>query len=182
MFSLTLKYDNDSIKYKICMEMRNWDHFSNVDRNFLDFPGKSVTHFNYINKCSFDFLNQFNYWWNQLNSHALGLDQIMCVSVCECASVSVIDSTNWFMGRKNKYSCIVIYFCLEIWILAWRSHGKIMEDFCGNPDTIQKRTLIEDLHHVNSLWPSDPIWWHRSGLALIHVMAFCLIELSLYLN
>ena len=32
MFSLTLKYDNDSIKYKVCMEMRNGYHFSNVNR------------------------------------------------------------------------------------------------------------------------------------------------------
>ena len=55
MFSLTWKYDNDSIKYKVCMEMRN--------RNiiFQMLIGKSVTHFNEINKCSFDFLNQFNY-------------------------------------------------------------------------------------------------------------------------
>ena len=42
----------------------------------------------------------------------------MCVRLC----LSVIDSTNWY---KNKYW----YFCLEIWILAWRSHGKIMELF-----------------------------------------------------
>ena len=52
MLSLTLKYDNDSIKYEVCMEKKNRYHFSN---------GKSVTHFNVINKCSFDFLNQFNY-------------------------------------------------------------------------------------------------------------------------
>ena len=46
-------------------------------------------------------------------------------SVFECASVSVIVSTIWYMGRKNKYC----FFCQEIWILAWRSHGKIMELF-----------------------------------------------------
>ena len=34
MFSLTLKHDNDSIKYKVCMEMRNRYHFSNV-KNLL---------------------------------------------------------------------------------------------------------------------------------------------------
>ena len=46
MLSLTVKYDNDSIKYKVCMEM---------------LIGKSVTNFNDINKCSFDFFNQFIY-------------------------------------------------------------------------------------------------------------------------
>ena len=49
----------------------------------------------------------------------------VCVSVHLC--LSVIDSTNWYMGRKNKYC--YFFFCLEIWILAWRSHGKIMELF-----------------------------------------------------
>ena len=27
---------------------------------------------------------------------------------------------------------------------------------------------------VNSLWPSDAIWWHKSGWSYAHVMAFCL--------
>ena len=55
MLSPTLKYDNDSIEYKVCMEMRNRYHFQMS-------IGKSVTRFNEINKCSFDFLNQFNYY------------------------------------------------------------------------------------------------------------------------
>ena len=114
MLSLTLKYDNDSIK-----SVWKWE----IDIIFQMLIGKSVTHFNEINKCSFDFLNQFNTskisWiidWPWSN--------YVCVCVCECASVSrsVIDSTNWYMGRKNKY-------CLEIWILAWRSHGKTIELF-----------------------------------------------------
>ena len=54
MFSLTLKYDNDSIKYKVCMKMRNQYLFQML-------IGKSVAHFDEINKCSFDFLDQFNY-------------------------------------------------------------------------------------------------------------------------
>ena len=36
MFSLTLKYDSDSIKYKVCMEMRNRYYFSNVNRKICD--------------------------------------------------------------------------------------------------------------------------------------------------
>ena len=46
---------------------------------------------------------------------------------------STISSWFWYMGRKNKYW---YFFCLEIWILAWRSHGKnhgtFFWDFCGN--------------------------------------------------
>ena len=35
---------------------------------------------------------------------------------------------------------------------------------------------------VNSLWPSDAIWRHRSGLTLVQVMACCLTAPSHYLN
>ena len=34
---------------------------------------------------------------------------------------------------------------------------------------------------VNSLWPSDAMWWHRSGSTLAHVMACCLSAPSHYL-
>ena len=35
---------------------------------------------------------------------------------------------------------------------------------------------------LNSLWPSDAIWWHRSGSTLAQVMACCLTAPSHYLN
>ena len=35
---------------------------------------------------------------------------------------------------------------------------------------------------VNSLWPGDAIWWHRSGSTLAQVMACCLTAPSHYLN
>ena len=35
---------------------------------------------------------------------------------------------------------------------------------------------------VNSLWPNDAIWRHRSGSTLVHVMACCLAAPSHYLN
>ena len=35
---------------------------------------------------------------------------------------------------------------------------------------------------VNSLWPSDAIWPHRSGSTLAQVMAWCLMAPSHYLN
>ena len=35
---------------------------------------------------------------------------------------------------------------------------------------------------VNSLWPSDTIWRHRSGSTWSHVMAWCLRAPSHYLN
>ena len=35
---------------------------------------------------------------------------------------------------------------------------------------------------INSLWPSDVIWWHRSGSTLAQVMACCLMAPSHYLS
>ena len=35
---------------------------------------------------------------------------------------------------------------------------------------------------INSLWPSDTIWWHGSGSTLAQVMACCLTAPSHYLN
>ena len=36
--------------------------------------------------------------------------------------------------------------------------------------------------NFNSLWPSDAIWWHRSGLTLAQLMACCLMALNHYLS
>ena len=38
------------------------------------------------------------------------------------------------------------------------------------------------LQYVNSVWPSDTIWWYRSGSTLSLVMACCLTTPSHYLN
>ena len=35
---------------------------------------------------------------------------------------------------------------------------------------------------IYSLWPSDTIWWHKSGSTLTHVMACCLVASNHYLN
>ena len=57
-----------------------------------------------------------------------------CVCVCGCASVYVC---NWFYNLiyGPQKQILVFCFCLEIWILAWGSHGKMpeffSEIFCG---------------------------------------------------
>ena len=37
-------------------------------------------------------------------------------------------------------------------------------------------------YSVNSLWPSDVIWWYRFGLTLAQVLACCLMTPSHYLH
>ena len=90
--------------------------------------------------------------------------------VCVCVSVrlclSVINSTNWYMGRKNKYC----FFCLEIWILAWRSHGKIMElfseIFVGTLNTVwangTKFEFVKDISWRLMSW----FWNHMKALQM----------------
>ena len=43
-------------------------------------------------------------------------------------------------------------------------------------------TRIYVVAGLNSLGPSDAIWWHRSGLTLVTSMACCLTASSHYLN
>ena len=50
---------------------------------------------------------------------------------------------------------------------------------CPDPAAVSVSTLMGTL---NSLWPSDAIWWHRSGSTLAQVMACCLTAPSHYLN
>ena len=43
-------------------------------------------------------------------------------------------------------------------------------------------TPVFTVQHLNSLWPSNTIWWHRSGSTLAQVMASCLTALNHSLN
>ena len=47
---------------------------------------------------------------------------------------------------------------------------------------VQLVTKISSNENINSLWPSDTIWHHKSGSTLAQVMACCLRAPSHYLN
>ena len=64
--------------------------------------------------------------------------------------------------------------------LSLLNYGK---DQCRSDKTAILNTLTTSLIKiVNSLRPSDAIWWHRSGSTLAQVMACCLTAPSHYLN
>ena len=50
------------------------------------------------------------------------------------------------------------------------------------PMTRQTTKQHEKVFIVNSLWPGNAIWWHRSGSTLAQVIAWCLMTTSHYLN
>ena len=66
-------------------------------------------------------------------------------------------------------------------IMAWRRPGDkpLSEPMVGS---LLTHICVTRLQWVNSLWPSDAIWWQRSGSTLAQVMVCCLMAPSHYLN
>ena len=86
---------------------------------------------------------------------------------------------------------MVSTICLEKWdkmkmILFFpkaNSGGKELDLVAELTNQVSFACVFVDLGiFVNSLWPSDTIWWHRSGSTLAQVMAGCLTAPSHYLN
>ena len=65
--------------------------------------------------------------------------------------------------------------------------GKLWGDFCEYFGELEKCVItashcLSYLTTLNSLWPIDAIWQHRSGSTLAQVMACCLTASNHYLN
>ena len=73
----------------------------------------------------------------------------------------------WWLGADQVTS-----HCLNQW---WLVHRRIHASLGHNE-------LINEGLFVNSLWPSDTIWQHRSGSTLAQIMACCLMAPSHYLK
>ena len=92
----------------------------------------------------------------------------MCVSVCECASVSFC---NWFYNLIHGLQKQIFFFLsgnLDFGLeKSWKSHGTFFWDFCGN---FSKSQLCRKCFHVmtsscfgdNSQPVSFLCWWWSS--------------------
>ena len=79
-----------------------------------------------------------------------------------------------------------------LWIRIWqwrRSlwlhctwNGTRLETNSTPPDSRYLETRWNCYHLFNTLWPTDIIWWHRSGPTFAQEMACCLMAPSHYLN
>ena len=69
---------------------------------------------------------------------------------------------------KNEW--ILLQFLTTILIIYFREKKQVQ-----NYQSVRRLLL-------NSLWPSDTIWWHRFGSKLSQVMACCLTAPNYYLN
>ena len=65
-------------------------------------------------------------------------------------------------------------------LLLSLSCGNIMSNLHRDIIDSTLKTILVAL--INSLWPSNAIWWQRSGSTLAQVMACCLTAPSHYLN
>ena len=109
-----------------------------IDIIFQMLVGKSVPLFNEINKCS------LTTWISSITrkiSWIVGWpwSNHVCVSVRLC--LSVIDSTNWYMGHKNKYWYFLsgnLYFGLE---KSWKNHGTFFLRFLWEPWYVFEQTV-----------------------------------------
>ena len=72
--------------------------------------------------------------------------------------------------------------------LYWKkaSLNIIVRSHRGNRYTLELKFRWHIWHcmsaKLNTLWPSDAIWWHRSGSTLVQVIACCLTVTSPYQN
>ena len=80
----------------------------------------------------------------------------------------IISEVLWYSPEGNfTGNAQDIYYLSFMWVWNW---------------SIQGYRLISWDKWVNSLWPSNAMWRHRSGSTLAQVMACCLTAPSHYLN
>ena len=97
-------------------------------------------------------------------------------------SVSNLSQTFRFPALETKEG--LGRHCLNVWrlmsvIVAWLAltrktemHGELVFDTSGAANLIECDTG----QHLNSLQPSDAIWWQRSGWTLVEVMVWSTAE------
>ena len=98
--------------------------------------------------------------------------------------VFMIDFVNHLRTRSTSTlnhwepDLCLISCLLVIWLISWELEITAYFD----DDLCRWTTLLSHSALINSLWPSDTIWWHRSRWTLAQVMACCLMAPSHYLN
>ena len=116
----------------------------------------------------------------------LGADQRKHQSSASLAFVPGIH--RWPVNSLHKWPVTRKMFPFDdvvmvIWVSMVVADGLVFIWRQDKTTTCNHHMLTCTIHHqINSLWPSDTIWWHRSGSTLDQVMAWCLMAPSHYLN
>ena len=90
------------------------------------------------------------------------------------------------MPQQHSFHIIhvQIFVAIAMLELGWKQfkHIFIKLQLGWKKHLIMKLAPDQQDSEINSLWPSDVIWWQRSGSTLAQVMASCLTAPSNYLN
>ena len=119
--------------------------------------------------------------------------QVM-VWCCQAASHNLITPAHYYNATSPKY--LVKSWGLKAWIPTTTSETPMASLIivglqchvlwlgCNELSMwlILLFSRLTTLTKINSLWPSDTIWWNRSGSTRAQVMACCLMAPSHYLN
>ena len=131
-------------------------------------------------------------WLNGVGNHEAAISREMC-KIFNILDMSLIAAASprgqWVSSECRRSSCssfpwlqvdgLVSPQVVESSLLCCAgTRGTIGDATRGNTGTVT--WYIGD--YFNSLWPSDAIWWHRSGSTLAQVRACCLTAPSHYLN
>ena len=84
------------------------------------------------------------------------------------------------------------HYLNQFWLIVSSFDPQKWTDCCKILINVQ-RFVLKKIHFkiasilflpqcINLLWPSDAMWWHRTGSTLARVMACCLVAPSHYLN
>ena len=80
----------------------------------------------------------------------------------------------WHFDSHNLTQTTVLYqYSCTLWI---------PEEIVYCISVVRSREIWQSSPALDSLWPSDTIWRHKSGSTLAQVMACCLMAPSHYLN
>ena len=99
------------------------------------------------------------------------------ISVNPCATKIILYSRIRVYGKKHILWFIGLYICVkdyEMWLTKSKS-------YCVGVQMRFRHIPPTNYIALNPLWPSDAVWWHRSGSTLLQVMACCLMALGHFL-
>ena len=121
---------------------------------------------------------------NGFPSQMIIYSELWCIFVYNHTHIIHLHAGKWIKTTKIIFDLSTVVFMHDI--------GQCVSTFCcifivlkcgqycplNQPRATFVFCFVLPCFKVNSLWPSDSIWWHMSGSTLVQVMAYCLTYLK----
>ena len=159
------------------------------------------------NGVKYSFIGPLKFFWNWHHNEAKGAGRFVTIMVSQITGNWTVCSTICSANNKENKSAtplplddfphkdqvmgesgihIFTSSCVNYIIKRYSHNVSVIITPNKNPHFRSRQNdyqcLIAKAIKFNSLWPSDVIWWHRSGSTLPQVIACCLTAPSHYLN